>query len=297
MSVERPIRLIIDTDIGDNVDDALALGLACRSPELQLAGVTTVYRDPHERSLIALAVLDAFGAGFVPVAAGIGKPLGRVWDRSHLRFGGARYTHLAARMSPQHAVPFLLRAVSESHEPLTICCIGPLTNLAVALAMNPTLVDGVRIVLMGGMVGGKQCETNIAADPEAAQMVFSSGANITMVGLDVTSQCQLGAEEIERIRCCVHPSTQLMAEMIDAWMMQSHRLPTLHDPLAVAMCFEPGLCETEPMQVSVETSMPAARGATSARIDPDSKTRVCKQVDHRRFLQLFVDRMKRTCRT
>lgn len=311
MHFDRPIAVILDTDIGDNVDDALALALACRSPELKLLGVTTVYRDPWRRAGMAGAVLEACGSLDVPVAAGIGKPLMRSWDRSPPRHYEVGYSHHIERLDRRHAVQFLIetawtapepiaampletqldRPVRELFVPVTICCIGPLTNLAVAFATEPTLAERIRVVLMGGMISGEQPETNISADPEAAQIVFASGAEIAMVGLDVTLQCALTAEQVEPIKACERPHTRLLGRMIDSWMADSHRLPVLHDALAVAMCFDPSLCTLQPTAVEIETAVDHPGALTVAHPTAGSRTKVCTTVDRDRFVKLFLDRV------
>ena len=311
MSAEQPIPIILDTDIGDNVDDALALALACRSTELKLLGVTTVYRDPWRRAAIAGAVLEACASGDLPVAAGIGKPLMREWDRQPPRHYEVEYSRHLERLDRRNAVEFLIETAWTAAEPIasvpaeglhektfremfvpvTICCIGPLTNLAVALATEPTLAERIRVVLMGGMISGKRPETNISADPDAARIVFASGADITIVGLDVTLQCQLTAEQVERIKACDSTHTRLLGRMIDSWMTERGRLPVPHDPLAVAMCFAPSLCVLEPMDVTIETAGATTGGITVGRPNPESRTKVCTAVERERFVELFMDRV------
>ncbi len=311
MSENRPIPIILDTDIGDNVDDALALAFACQCPQLRLVGVSTVYRDPWRRAGIALATLNALDRRDVPVAAGIGKPLFRPWDRSAPKHYELKFAKHVKRLDRRHAVRFLIQTVNteavskvpaplndasgktlrELFEPVTVCCIGPLTNLAVALATEPTLAEQIRIVLMGGMIGERRLETNIAADPEAAKLVFSCGADIIMVGLDVTLQCVLTSEQLERIRSCDRPHTRLLSRMIDSWLTQSGRQPVLHDPLAVAMCFDPSLCGIQSMEITVETSDDGQAGRTVAHASADRRTNVCTTVDRDRFINLFLNRI------
>lgn len=291
MSFGRPIPVILDTDIGDNVDDALALAFACQSPELKLLGVTTVYRDPWRRAAIAGAVLEACGVKDVPVAAGIGKPLMKAWDRQPPGHYDVDFSGHLERLDRRHAVQFVIESAWSVAEPLTICSIGPLTNLAVALATEPTLAERIRVVLMGGMISGERPETNISADPEAARFVFASGADITMVGLDVTLQCQLTAEEVERIKTCEVPHARLLGGMIDAWMTDRGRLPVLHDPLAVAMCFDPSLCIRQPMVIEVEPTGDPPAALTVAHPTNTSRTKACTEVDRDRFVDLFLDRV------
>ncbi len=293
MSIE-PIPFILDSDIGDNVDDALALALACRSPELRLMGVTTVYRDPVRRAGIVQHVLRVFGCDHVPVAAGVGKPLVGAWDRRPPGLDEPLFAPDPSKLDVRPAVRLLIDMVlgetQAAGRPITVCSIGPLTNLALALALEPSLAERARIVLMGGMIGEPRCETNITADPEAAQIVFASGADITMVCLDVTLPCALTQEQMDRIHADDRPHARVLAAMIERWMAESGRLPTLHDPLAVAMCFDSGLCQAQAMDVSVQTSG-ERRGATIGRVSDDGRTKVCTSVDRERFIGLFLDRL------
>jgi inosine-uridine nucleoside N-ribohydrolase len=292
MSADRPNPIIFDTDIGDNVDDALALVFACQSPELKLLGVTTVFRDTQRRGAIARALLECLGRGEVPVAAGIGKPLLGPWDRAAPKHFTIEFDEQRARLDDRHATQFVIKTLREyAAEPVTICAVGPLTNLAIALATEPALAERVRIVLMGGMISGDRCETNMAADPEAAQIVFSSGADITMVGLDVTLQCPLTKDEVGRIKSASHAHTRLLSRMIDAWMAETGRLPVPHDALAVAMCIDPSLCERRAARVAVETSGELARGRTVVQPTSDRRIRVCTSVARDRFVELFLSRV------
>jgi purine nucleosidase len=286
-----PIPLLLDTDIGDNVDDALAVALAGRSPELNLRGVTTVFRDTAQRAAVALAVLDAFDRGDVPVAAGVGKPLIGPWDHRAPDLFAPDLTRYMDRTDRRGAVRFLVEIIDALPAPITLCAIGPLTNVAIVLAMRPDLADKLRLVVMGGTITSRERETNMAADPEAARIVLASRAEITLVGLDVTRRCTLSAAEVDRIRASGAAGTRLLARMIEAWSGRHARLPTPHDPLAVALAFMPDLCRREPMAVTVDTSNEAPRGVTLAAPLASSRTQVCTDVDRDRFVACLLDRI------
>jgi inosine-uridine nucleoside N-ribohydrolase len=194
--------VILDTDIGDNIDDALALALLLNSPEVRLRGVTTVFRNAPRRAALARHLLDAWGHSSTRVVAGLSKPLLEPYDFQM----GTQFQILPDDVwhDSAHAVDFLIEAARIDEEPdpenaLTLLCIGPLTNIAVALAREPELVPRVRIVLMGGCWSRLEPETNIHSDPEAAAIVFRSGAEIDMVGLDVTRRCQLSPEQTQAV--------------------------------------------------------------------------------------------------
>ncbi len=292
---ERPLPVLIDTDIGDDIDDALALAFALASPELDVRAVTTVYGPVDVRTRLALKVLSTCGRDDVPVATGRAEPL----------FGQPRVTtaNQAAVLEegerppepcPDPADEVILRAADEAQGQLTIITIGAMTNLAVALLREPDLAERARLIAMGGAFGRNQAEWNISCDPEAARVCVSSGMPALMVGLDVTTQCQMPLADVERIATAGTPRTELLARLIRAWQGTADgegkgSAPVLHDPLAVAVAFQPSLVETEACRVSVETRGEFTRGYTVAR--PGGAVEVCRAVQAEAFLGLFMDRV------
>jgi purine nucleosidase len=236
----KPISILLDTDIGDDVDDALALAVALNSPEIELRGVTTVFRDAPRRALLARQLLQAFGRD-VPVYAGASRPLLRSFETIP---GGAnlgkQFEALDTSLQSEescHAVGAIInecRAAAERGERLTLVPIGPLTNIALALAIEPKIIEQARIVLMGGVWGEARAEWNILCDPEAAAMVFNSGADITMVGLDVTTKCVLSDEQVEQLGAAGTSRARLLYDLIKLW---GHKV-TLHDPLTLLTLFD-----------------------------------------------------------
>ena len=237
----RPRRLVLDTDIGDDIDDALALALICNSPELELLGVTTVFRDAPRRALLARDVLRRFGAPDVPVRAGVSQPLLRPW--SEIPWGGAQVGRQFEALDPdlcweesEHAVDFLARQCAHSArcgEKLLVAAIGPLTNIALLLARYPETAAQLELLIMGGQWSERFAEWNIFCDPEAAAIVFRSGAPLQIVGLDVTLQCLLSDGDIERLRQ-TNEKTRFLAELVALW---GHQV-TLHDPLTLLSLVE-----------------------------------------------------------
>jgi Inosine-uridine nucleoside N-ribohydrolase len=156
---------------------------------------------------------------------------------------------------------------------------------------------------MGGAFDMLTPEYNIRRDRAAAQIVFHSGVPITAVGLDVTTRCKLQAADIDRLRAANNPASAFLVHLIELWQ-DGHpdRYPTLHDPLAVAVSFLPTLVETRLGAVEVETSSPLTNGMTiftpADRLPKGqgASTQVARQVDVRRFIDLFLDRLSRTPR-
>ncbi|MCX7827154.1 MAG: nucleoside hydrolase, partial [Verrucomicrobiae bacterium] len=275
-------KIIIDTDIGDNVDDALALALACRSPELELLAVTTVWHNVADRVRLARKLLRALGRPDAPVGAGLGCPTGGAEDPERWLNQAVVLTE-AERAADVRDAPDAQRLLAETIErhpgEVTLVPIGPLSNVARLVRNAPATARKLkRIVMMGGAyLTPHKAETNIRSDPEAAQTVLESGIPLIAIGLDVTLKCQTTPEHIERIARASDPGSQLLSRLIAAWSAESRRHPILHDPLAVAMCFQPDLCELREMLVGVQLPQGLTIGASPAKHQP-ANARVCVEV-------------------
>jgi len=285
----KPISIILDTDIGDDVDDALALAIALNSPEIDLRGVTTVFRDAPRRALLAEQILWLFNRN-VPIHAGCSKPLLLSWD--DLPGGanlGRQFEALDASLQyeeTQHAIDFIIETAQnfDAENPLTICPIGPLTNIALLLAKAPEIIPKIRIVLMGGWWSEPNAEWNVRCDPEAAAMVFKSGAHITMVGIDVTKKCVLSEAQVEQFQEAGTPRAQFLYDLIKLW---NHKV-TLHDPLTLLTLFDDCVqFETKPIEVEL---CGEKRGCTVEK-EGALPCRAAVDVDADRAVNLFMERV------
>ena len=251
-SLAKKISVLIDTDIGDDIDDALALALALQSPELEIRGVTTVFGDTQKRGQLASHLLKVYGREDIPVAAGIeqpmqyrhrpsGVPQAAILDRSIV------LPPLSSRSGPE----LIVETALAEHGHLTLLCLGPLTNVATALKLEPHLFMAIRsIVMMGGSSGLPFPEWNIRSDARAAQIVLGAGIPVTLLGWNITMRCQLRESDIERLRCTHTPQAQLLSGLLAIWQRHHPRwhpaLPYLHDPLTVvALCAPQLLAFTE----------------------------------------------------
>lgn len=296
-------RMILDTDIGTDVDDAMALALAMRSPEIEIAGVTTVYGDVRLRARLAKKLLTLEGKGGVPVLAGIEQPLLRnreVWWPGHE--GEGVLGDEAIAFEEEHAVDFIVRTVMNHPGEITLAPIGPLTNVAAALIREPRVARSVKeIVLMGGVTrmadNGAELppiEHNIKSDPEAAAVVFSSGAPIVMVGLDVTMKARIRRAEARMLARSGNPLNEALARLIEKWMdVIGQDWTAMHDPLAVALLADRSLCGMRRMKVSVEYDHRHPSGQTIAVADPTGNVDVCLEVDGPGFVKLLMERLLR----
>jgi len=256
MSPASARPLLLDTDIGSDVDDALALGLVLASPELELVAVTTVGRHPELRARIAAGLLGLAGRREVPVCAGEGRPLLRAPER----FGWFGHEEgwivdAAPAPLPRESGPERIVRAAREMPGLELVGVGPMTNLARALALDPDLPGRVAgLTLMGGhirevRIGSHVChpgiDYNLCSDPEATMAVLGAGFRTTLVSADVTLQTWLSREGRERL-AGAGPVAQALAEQVATWEPVQRKLFTdlggtvdadnaafLHDPLTV----------------------------------------------------------------
>ncbi len=249
--------VLIDTDIGDDIDDALALALALCSPELDVRAVTTVFGDTRQRARLAAYLLQVFGREDIPVAAGTQVPIQPRHRPSGVPQAAILDDHIALPALRTLSGPELIIKTAQTHQGhLILLCLGPLTNVAKALKHEPHLFMAIRnIIMMGGTSGWPLPEWNIRSDARAAQIVLGAGIPVTMLGWNVTGRCQLQATHIEQLRTNRSPQVKLLNQLLAIW--QRHRprwhptLPYLHDPLVVAALCAPELLKFEEMTARV----------------------------------------------
>lgn len=253
--------IILDCDPG--VDDALALMLALASPEaIEIAGITTVAGNVslddvtrNARGLLALA-----GRSDIPLHAGCARPLMRaVGHRAVVHgehgLGGVLLPHDAVDVAPGHAVDFIIDTVMANPGRITLCPIGPMTNVALAMVKEPRLAENLReIVFMGGSAFGPgnttaSAEFNFYVDPHAAQIMLSSGARMTMFGLDVTSKVAADPALLAQLESIPGDRAKALVRMMIAYAKGD---PCLHDPCVIAWLIDPSLFSGIDALVDVE---------------------------------------------
>lgn len=293
-----PIPILIDTDIGDDIDDALALAVALNSPEIELVGITTVFRDAPRRTLLVRELLHLWNRKDIPVCAGCSQPF--LTDLQTFPHGGPNVGKQFEALDPtlkaeptQHAALFLIDQIRAHHargEVLTVVPIGALSNIALAFALAPETAQMCRIVMMGGKekeadaLGWGRAEWNILCDPEAAAMVFRAGCDLKMVGLDVTLQCILSEAEVAQFRGTNTPRAHFLADLIALW---SHDV-ILHDPLTVLTLFA-DLVSFEPRRIEVELC--GEHRAVTKPLEGAPNCLVAVDVDAERAKSLFLERV------
>jgi inosine-uridine nucleoside N-ribohydrolase len=272
-----PSRVIIDTDPG--VDDALALLLAMRSPELKIEAITPVAGNvPLELTLSnALRMVEIADRSDIPVAAGAAAPLMRrlvsaAYAHGENGLGGAVFPEPKTKPVANPAPEFIRQVVRKYPHEVTLITIGPLTNIATALNSGAELAGMIKnLVMMGGSLSGGNitpaAEFNIYVDPEAARIVFQSGIPITMVGLDVTRKTALTEDYARQLEAGQNPVSQAATKIARSAIAHNRQQgfavdPHMHDSLAVAAFLDPSLLKFEDYYVDVETAGELTAGET-----------------------------------
>jgi len=302
-------RVILDCDPG--VDDAIAILLALASPaEIELLGITCVAGNVSLEATArnARRVCTLAGRRDVAVLAGCARPLMSPVGRTasvHGKDGLADvgFPEPAFELGSQHAVDFIIEQALEGEGgAVTLCCVGPMTNAALALIKEPLLARRLgRILFMGGAAFcpgnvSPVAEFNVFVDPHAAHVVLGSGLPLTMFGLDVTQQAQATAERLAAWRARGSRVAEAAARMVGAYRGAD---PCLHDACVIAHLIDPGLFGGVDAHVAVECESPLTRGQTVVRAgeqhlasDPPN-CHVVTRVEADRLFELLTERLGR----
>jgi purine nucleosidase len=307
-------KIIIDTDPGQ--DDAVAIMLALASPELEVVGITAVagnvplsLTEKNARKICELA-----GRPDVKVFAGASRPLVRrlvTAEHVHGKTGldGPELPDPTMPLQDRHAVDFIIETVmSEPEGTITLCPIGPLTNIALALVREPRIAGRIReIVLMGGGYFEQgnvtpSAEFNIYVDPQAAQVVYSSGIPIVMMPLDVTHKALTTRKRVEAFRAMGTPVGTATAELLDFFERFDEQKygsdgGPLHDPCVIAYLIKPELFSGRHCNVEIEAASELTMGATVVDwwgvTERPKNALVMRDIDHEGFFALLTERLAR----
>jgi inosine-uridine nucleoside N-ribohydrolase len=286
-------KVIIDTDIGDDIDDVFAVGLALSSPELKILGVSSAWGDTELRSQMLDRLLCETGRSDIPVTTGVKTARKPGFTQDVWAKAGVTHTH-------GDAVDFLLDQVRKNPGEITLIAIGPLSNIGAEIDRDPeTFKKLQRVVLMGGSirrgydefgtlsltVRTPDAEYNIAMDPTAAQKLVRSGVPIYMMPLDST---ELKFDEVKRAMLTTvgTPLTDSLQVLIAEWQRATHQTtPTMFDAVAAAYALKPELCPTTPLHIEVDD-----KGFTRESAGP-ANVNVCLSSDSDQFFQFFMPRL------
>jgi purine nucleosidase len=301
--------IILDCDPG--IDDALAIAFAHGHPGIDLLGITTVAGNAGlaQTTMNALAVCEFIGAARTPVTAGSVGPLLRpALDARHVHgeggLGGATLRPPAAGPAAGHAVDYLIETIGAARGDITLVATGPLTNIALALRLEPRLADWAReIVIMGGSAGRGNttpaAEYNMWADPEAAAVVFRAGWSVVMLGLDVTLRTGANAAVRERMRELGPLGAELLVPALEQYRsVHEPAGPAVHDVCTVAWIAQPALFGLVPALVQVETAGQLTSGMTvtdfaAPGADGGGNARVAMDIDVDGFWELTLGTYRR----
>ena len=290
-----PEKVIIDTDVGDDIDDAFAVALALRSPELEILGITTTFGDTALRARLLDRLLGEAGRGDIPVASGVPTvPKGTFTQSAYASRGSF------AKLSHPDAVAFLLEQIRQRPGEITLFAIGPLMNVGAAIDKDPATFRKLkRVVIMGGSIRRgygevspgqprpPEPEWNIVNDISSAQKLFGSGVPLFVMPLDST-QLKLDATRRAYLFRQGTPLTDALTLLYHEWGQET---PTLFDPMTIAFEVNPSLCPVQPMHIVVDEKgfTRPDPGPPNAPNPPNAQ--VCLDSNSDAFFQFLLGRL------
>jgi len=319
-------KVIIDTDPG--TDDAMAIMLALNSPELEVEAFTVVPGNVVAKQGLenALKLVSVAGRCDVPVAGGAQHPLNQKTYTATYWHGKNGLADIElppskCKADPRFAADVIIELAHEYPHEITLIPIGPLTNIALAVSKDPSIVGLVKdIVIMGGSISGGNvngaAEANIFGDPEAAQIVFNAGWMVTMVGSDVGERTLMQRRHLAELETGHGPQNDVVTKIARFYIERSEKNgwdgAAMYDPLAVGVVIDPTLVKLKDMHVDVETKGEFTRGETVANrmgsyennvlhgdhyeidgiVPVPNNARVALSSDAKRFLEMFISRVK-----
>ncbi len=288
-------NILLDTDIGSDIDDAVALAYLLARNDCNLLGITTVSGEPVERAKMASAQCVAAGK-HVPIYPGAADPL--IVAARQPRAPQAdmlnRWPHESV-FPKGEAVSFLRETIRKNPGEVSLFAIGPLTNIALLFKLDPEIPALLKeFVIMGGEFRmppppnwkNSVWEWNIYCDPHAAAIVFNSDARMRAVGIQVTMQCQMPVDDVRR-RFSEHALLHPVRDFAEVWFNAGHKVITFHDPLAAAMLFDDSICTFEDGVSTVELADNENHARTYWTADPTGRHSMATAVDSARFFEHY----------
>lgn len=280
------IPVLLDTDIGSDIDDALALAYLCRHPQCDLVGVTTVTGDVQKRAAIAEIVCRAYGKPETPIVCGISDTLAHGRGQPLVPHYDA-VAHLPHRLDRRtDAVDYLRETIRSRPGEIVLLSIGPFANIAVLFALDPEIPRLLRgfVSMAGSFFRGDHNEWNCACDPASAAAAIRRSSDHLLVGLDVTLRCQMSADEVRQR--FAEPPHDLLLLMAETWLAHTPKV-TFHDPLATALIFRPELCSYRAGTVEVIPDVDVLERSAHTRLNEEGapRHRVASEVDAEAFFE------------
>lgn len=293
------INVLIDTDIGDDIDDAFAILLAVKSKRLNIAGITTVYRNTIQRAQIVRQLLKKLNCFNIEVCAGIDEPFSepiKLQPFENMNNNGKiQIPHFMPSMEKEDychedVADFIEKHVQTQQNELTLLALGPLTNIAVWIKKYPDSIKRIKeLVIMGGSYNYTRKEWNFRCDPEAAEIVMNSNIKIKLVPIDVTEKCILGQHMIDQFYKSQDEGVLLVTAMMDKYLkdFEYTRPVCLHDPLTLASMID-DFCVFKRYDCKVMTDKDC-RGSVKMVSDDNGNVQVAKAAYINHFLQYMLD--------
>lgn len=284
------MKVILDTDIGSDIDDAVCLAYLLAKPECELMGITTVSGEPVKRASLASALCKVAGQD-IPIYPGIEMPLIRpIKQPKAPQYDALTKWAFESEFPNAQAITFLQKTIRENPGEITLLAIGPMTNLAVLFAMDPEIPSLLKsLVLMCGKFLGqdpKKCEWNALCDQHATEIVYRQRPPVfRSIGLDVTEQVTMPAEEV-RERFSKIELLKPVLDFAEVWFTHSPVI-TFHDPLTAVCLFDEQVCEFERGQVAIEIEDKEKPGFTYWQPDANGPHEIASKVDVDRFFDLY----------
>jgi inosine-uridine nucleoside N-ribohydrolase len=298
-------KIILDTDMGTDIDDAFALGFILASKKFNLQAITTVYENVAARAKQARTMLKIAGKEQIPVAAGCGaimSPPEKLYLNPFDSYLDKRIPYQydccleEAELPPldiRHGVDLLIEMVMNSDDDIIIVSIGPMTNIAMAIVKEPLIIAKIpKIMSMSSTFDYNKPEFNILCDPVAANIVFSSGIPIDIVSTDVTLQVEMNQKHIDRLNGFSSPLAQNIQKALHLWQTLSAtktKLPILHDPLVLEVMVDPTLLEWKYGTAKVCLSDDSNWGVTKFQENDQGKHRYACKVNSEQAIDMWLN--------
>ncbi|NMB12608.1 MAG: AraC family transcriptional regulator [Firmicutes bacterium] len=283
-----PCKVLMDTNLADNIDEAFALALAACSPEIELIGVTVL--EP-KAELLTRQLLGAYGRSKVPVSVGYQQAVTQ--NVSWYRYQASEsYEGPISPLVPDKAPQFMAKKLEQNRK-VTLIATAPLTNIAELLREYPQVEKNIEhLIFMGGWSSQALPEWNIQADPEAAETLFKAGIPITAVGYEVTLGCALQRHHFAQLKSAEASGPRLLSALCKAWL-KGARSPDLvmHDPLTVALVCQPPLVCSSPAKVAIATTPGPSRGTIFLEPGMGKEIDLCYSVDTTAYLDFLLSRV------
>lgn len=296
------IKIILDTDIGDDIDDSFALLLSVYSQKFEILGITTVFRNAYKRAKMTKYLLDKMGVD-IKVYAGEDDPLMQDVNQiipedikaketldEYGKYSIPQWTNEMNNsvIEEQNAVDFIIETIHKYPNEVTIVPIGPLTNIAKALTKDPSLYELIKeIRIMGGGYNIDFSEWNILCDPEAADIVYKF-KNLYAVGINVTMKTALDNQTLDCIKNDDSNVLSIIKTMLDKWFKHyEFTTPVMHDPLCIASLIDDKILQFEDMPMRIDLTK--QRGRTLVDDNVDNKIHVAMSIDNNKFKKVFLN--------